>query len=260
MIPIRLLLVEDNELDAETMKGLLKRARIVQVTTDTVEWLSAALTVLKNKPYDVILLDLGLKDSQGIDTAAAVIREAPNVPVIVMSGRNDLEVAQRALRVGAQHFIVKSGALSPEELELVILYALERKRYDQQAKEMILETRDRLSGPGGEVHNFQLMEPHLKHIEDAVGQVETYLAKNNPNAYESVRSILDQAGFFVACREIRSILDLEGSRQRGRPLSERAMEALRINSKAVPVESVTEAKQAMADALLRFDEGIWGSE
>jgi len=262
VIPIHVLIVEDSEIDAIMVRRLLKRGHMLEATSDHVPWLKAALTAVENKKYDVILLDLGLKDSQGIDTATAIIRAAPNVPVIVMSGREDLTTAQAAMRAGAQSFIVKSSDLSAEELERIILYALERKRIDLQAKEMLIATKDRLSEPGEvEQEDLFLLEPHLIAIETAVGQVETYLARNSPAAYETVRTILDQCGYFTACREMRSIIDLNGTRPRSAPLSDRAMDALGEGARKLRprIDTPTQAKQAFADALLDFDEKLWGN-
>ena len=259
MIPIHILLAEDNRVDAHFVETLLRQAKLLSATMDTVGWLSSALTMLGAKRYDLVLLDLGLPDSSGIDTATAVIREAPNVPIIVLSGREDLDTAQVAIRAGAQSFIAKSSDLTPEYLERVILYALERSRIERKTKDLLLESHARLSGQDELAVDGHVLEPHLRRIEEAVGVLETYLARNSPQQYERAREILDQEGFYLACREMRSLLLLRRDRKSGLGISQ-AMQALKQKSKSdPPIATQAAARADIADAMLDWTQ-VWSAD
>lgn len=105
---IRVLLVEDNLGDARLVQEYLSEAGVAAFSLRTVERLSAALAHLAENPIDVILLDLGLPDSHGIETLKRVRAQAPTVPVIVVTGFDDREMGVEALGNGAQDYLVKS--------------------------------------------------------------------------------------------------------------------------------------------------------
>jgi PAS domain S-box-containing protein len=85
------------------------------------------LARLAQPELDVVLLDLGLPDSQGLDTVACVVRDQPALPVIVLTVRDDDALARAALTTGAQDYLVK-GTIEPGMLARAIQYACERKR------------------------------------------------------------------------------------------------------------------------------------
>ena len=127
--PLRLLVVEDNPDDVE-----LIRLKLQGVTSDrgfviqAVDRVSAALRRLKGT--DVILLDLGLPDAGGIDAVARLSNEAPEIPIVVLTGRDDSALGLRAVREGAQDFLVKDRVDGPL-LDRSLRYAVERKRAEQ---------------------------------------------------------------------------------------------------------------------------------
>ena len=126
---LRLLVVEDDPADVE-----LIRARLDAVPGDrrfaieSVDRLSAALRRLKTA--DVVLLDLGLPDTAGLDAVTRLAGEAPEVPFVVLTGREDSELGLRAVREGAQDFLVKDKA-DGTLLDRSLRYAIERKRAEQ---------------------------------------------------------------------------------------------------------------------------------
>ena len=87
--------------------------------------LAAGLEILSSERIDLVLLDLSLPDSDGYDTFHNLRQAAPAVPVIVLTGFEDDEMAERAVRHGAQDFLAKSD-MSPSLLVRSIRYALER--------------------------------------------------------------------------------------------------------------------------------------
>jgi PAS domain S-box-containing protein/putative nucleotidyltransferase with HDIG domain len=120
------LLVEDNPGDARLIAESLRDAgsRMRLVTVDT---LAAALHTLENDQIDAVILDLGLPDSQGLDTFAQLQAAAPDVATLILSGDSDNRTALSAVQEGAQDFLVK-GHADGETLVRSIGYAIERKR------------------------------------------------------------------------------------------------------------------------------------
>jgi signal transduction histidine kinase len=119
------LVIEDNPGDAD-----LVRLRLVEgksaADVSCVSRLSDGLDSLKQKSPSVILLDLNLPDSQGAETFRKVLEKAPNVPVVILSGQDDEDLAMKALHQGVQDYLVK-GAFSSSSLDRAMRYAVERQ-------------------------------------------------------------------------------------------------------------------------------------
>ncbi len=119
------LLIKDNPGDADLVRlRLVEGASLVDVTC--VNRLSEGLASLQEKPPSLILLDLNLPDSQGAETFRRVLEKAPDVPVVILSGQDDKALAMKALRQGAQDYLVKGG-ISSEGLDRAMRYAVERQ-------------------------------------------------------------------------------------------------------------------------------------
>jgi signal transduction histidine kinase/DNA-binding NarL/FixJ family response regulator len=129
--PNRILLVEDNPGDARLLREALKDVANYHFDLEHVERLSQALERLRREPFDVVLLDLSLPDGQGLDNLTPVRDAAPSVPILVLTGLDDEEVAVRALRVGAQDYLVK-GQADGSSVVRAIRYARERKAAEEQ--------------------------------------------------------------------------------------------------------------------------------
>lgn len=115
--------VEDSATDALLAREELSRHpqfRLIQVNR-----LDEALQVLQTRNVAVVLLDLGLPDSRGIETLVRFHREAPHLPVVVMTASDDEELALRAVQEGAQDYLVK-GHTHEALLARTLLYAIER--------------------------------------------------------------------------------------------------------------------------------------
>jgi signal transduction histidine kinase len=125
---IRVLLVEDNPADARLVEVTLCRGVDVEFELDWVDRLDDALVRLAAEPpIDVVLADLGLPDSHGLETYEKINERAPGVAVVLMTGLDDDETALAAVKRGAQDYIVK-GATDKRFLTRVLKYAVERKQ------------------------------------------------------------------------------------------------------------------------------------
>jgi two-component system cell cycle sensor histidine kinase/response regulator CckA len=124
---IRVLLVEDNPGDARLFTELVRDTGAGQWNLVHVDRLSAALERLRHETFDVMLLDLSLPDADGLDTLIRAHTEAPKVPIVVLTGHDDEALAVRAVRAGAQDYLVK-GRMDGDLLVRSIRYASERGR------------------------------------------------------------------------------------------------------------------------------------
>jgi len=140
---INLLLVEDNPVDARLIQELLRDAPHERFHIVTMSTLAATLNFLAENDVDVVLLDLGLPDSQGLATFEAVYERAPNVPIIMFTSLDGEEFAAAALRQGAQDYLTKE-TLSKDEITTALLvraigYAIERKRAEEEISASLRE-------------------------------------------------------------------------------------------------------------------------
>lgn len=122
---LKILHIEDNPGDVLLVDELLYNNRYFDYFIDDAYTLKAALEKLKNNTYDVILIDLGLPDSQGLEGVKKIIETQPNAPVIVITGSNNELDGQNAVNLGAQGYIEK-GELSDKTIVQAILFAIER--------------------------------------------------------------------------------------------------------------------------------------
>jgi len=136
---ISVLIIEDNRGDARLVQEALKGATAPSFTVEWVDRLSIGLARLAEGGIDVLLLDLGLPDSQGLEALALIRALAPTVPVVVLSGAGDEQFAVEAVQAGAQDYLVKTRA-DYKLLARSLRYAIQRKR----AADALRESEERL--------------------------------------------------------------------------------------------------------------------
>jgi diguanylate cyclase (GGDEF)-like protein len=153
---VRALLVEDNPADARLMVELLFDANARGVELHHVDRVSAALMNLENQEFDIVLLDLSLPDSSGLETVSHICTADPRIPVIVLTGMEDEALALAAVHAGAQDYLVK-GQVDGRGIARSIRYAIERKRLEDSLQ--YLATHDFLTG----LPNRRLFEDRMVH-------------------------------------------------------------------------------------------------
>src|ERR1035438_8157250 len=124
---LQILVVEDNPADADFIRELLPESVPTGFQIESVARLADAVIRLKGEGHDLVLLDLGLPDSQGLQTLGRLRQAAPEVPVIVLTGTDDNELGVAALQEGAQDYLVK-GQINRNLMVRSIRYALERQK------------------------------------------------------------------------------------------------------------------------------------
>jgi PAS domain S-box-containing protein len=127
----RILLIEDNPGDVLLLRELLAEepAAGFRIVADT-GTLERGLALAASLEVDLVLLDLNLPDSRGIDTFTTAHRAAPGVPIIVLTGQDDSELALHAVHLGAEEYLMKGG-FDARLLVRTLRYALERSAYQQ---------------------------------------------------------------------------------------------------------------------------------
>jgi PAS domain S-box-containing protein len=130
----RILIVEDDVIDAKLLKRQLSQTGLSIIHVSHTERLCEAMDLLKQATFDVVLLDMNLPDSMGLDTLKRLHREYPRLTIINVTGGTDEKVALEALASGAQDYLVK-GRLDPYMLSKSIQYSIERKKTEQALRE-----------------------------------------------------------------------------------------------------------------------------
>jgi sigma-B regulation protein RsbU (phosphoserine phosphatase) len=164
--PIKVLLVEDNAGDARLLREMLREASGTSMTgvpfeLEHADSLASGLQRMTAGGIDLVLLDLSLPDSHGFDTFNRTRAQAPEVPLIVMSGLADESLAIRTVQEGAQDYLVK-GHVDPHLLVRAMLYAIERKRTEAQLALYTDELRRKNAQMEADLHMAGEMQKSLQ--------------------------------------------------------------------------------------------------
>ncbi len=176
---IHLLLIEDDEGDAYLIREMLSETAQDVLIKQTGR-LSAAAEKLAAGGFDIVLADLGLPDSHGLQTVRSLCEKFKNLPLIVLTGLSDEKVGMQALQEGAQDYLVK-GQISGGLLTKAIRYSIERKRISNEKEQLIVELQDALV----KVRVLQGLLPicsSCKKIRDDKGywqQIEGYISEHS---------------------------------------------------------------------------------
>ena len=140
---LKILLIEDNPADADWIGEILIEEKLAGLKLKHANRVNEGLQILSQDYFDAVLLDLSLPDSQGIDNIALVKRQAPELPIIVLTSLNDQNMAIQSVRQGAQDYLIKGG-FEKELLIKSIRYAIERQRTQETLRQQA--ERERLMG------------------------------------------------------------------------------------------------------------------
>ena len=133
--PLRLLLIEDNRVDACVIRECLASAGGVVVELEHAACLSDGLSRLKAERFHAVILDLNLPDSRGVRTVVRTHRCAPTVPIVALTGTEEKEAALLVVRAGAEDYLCKSE-LQPKLLLRAVRYAIERAAHREADKRL----------------------------------------------------------------------------------------------------------------------------
>lgn len=159
--PVKVLLIEDNSVQRIMMQAMLAKAGASQPFLHDLELvcadqLSTGLAQLDAGGIDVVLLDLSLPDADGLTTLVKVREQEPDIPIVVLTGHDDEQLAVEAMKSGAQDYLVK-GQIDNQILVRALRYAIERHRLLRS-----LSLTDDLTGLYNRRGFIMLAEQHIK--------------------------------------------------------------------------------------------------
>jgi PAS domain S-box-containing protein len=132
---IEILLIDDDQSYCRLVKMALARAgQPARFAVETAGSLAEGLKYLNSRSFDLVLLDLGLPDSFGLETFDRVHSACPDISVVMVTGLEDLKISVEAIQKGASDYLVKGADSLTDILVRTILYALERKRADEMLR------------------------------------------------------------------------------------------------------------------------------
>ncbi len=139
----RVLLIEDEPMTAKVTRRMLEQVGQGRYAVTHTANLDDTLSTLNTEDFDIVLADLNLPDSKGLNTPEVIMTADPEVPVIVLTSTESDDIGIKAVQLGAQDYLVK-GAFSAGSLNRSILYSIERHRLKRTIRQ--LAVIDELTG------------------------------------------------------------------------------------------------------------------
>jgi putative two-component system response regulator len=164
--PLEVLLVEDNPADARLLQEMVRDGRHTEVTIDVAPRLADGLRRLGERAFDLVLLDLNLPDAGQLEALHRLCDAHPELPVVVVTGLGDEELARQAAQQGAQDYLVK-GSFGTDGLVRSMLYAVERQRLTRNLR----GTMDRLASSEERLRRVVTSNPDPVLVVDGGGIV-----------------------------------------------------------------------------------------
>lgn len=199
--PIKVLVVENNHpKEPPLLRATLNHPHLGPVKSRRVRHLHKALRLLLQEKFDLVLLDLFLPDSQGLETFYQISEHTSEVPVIVVSETEDKILALEVLREGAQDYLVKSE-LDTVSLQRALLYALERHHYRSMLEHLTF--RDELTGLLNRRGFLSLAGQHLKIAQRSKWKILFLFAD-----LDGLKKINDQFGHLEGDNALRGVAQI----------------------------------------------------
>ena len=183
--PIKVLAVEDDPLYADLVRHLLRRDRVASYELRWAKSLAEALVAVQTEVIDVVLADLHLPDSAGMETVSRLLERGGDIPVVVLTGVDDDQVGSEAVRRGAQDYLVKQDVRGGI-LGRVLRYAIERKAAEAREQRRVAD----LEAAYAELERTQGMLLESERMS-AIGQMAGGLVQEVKNPLALVSQMID---------------------------------------------------------------------
>lgn len=236
--PLSILLVEDNEDDAFIFRQLIRNCES-RVLVKHVLSIEAANDALHQEFFDVICLDLNLPGSSGLETLKRLSGYAERLPIVILSGLADKEIAFQSVKLGAQDFLAK-GTINADILEKSFRYAIERKHKEleilekNQAIEDDLGLASEIQQAGfTELHQMDFLNTTLQYLPHSKVSGDLYDVTTNSSDFYNI-FLGDATGHGVSAALITMLIKM-GLRH--------------INTFANPNEIFSQINQKLTDVL-----------
>jgi two-component system cell cycle sensor histidine kinase/response regulator CckA len=248
-VPLRVLLVEDDGRFADFLRTALIEIGCFDVRLTLTGRLADALDVMRAHSVDAVLLDLNLPDSRGLATLSSVTSAAPHVPVVVLTGVDDAQLATEAVRRGAQDWLTK-GHLEPELVYRAVRYAIERKRLeDWLLRSQKLEAVGRLAGTVA--HEFNNL------LTVVLANVQLLAPASRDRAARSALREIEHAAERGAAltQQLLGLARKQPEEPRVHAVTELVSQAVRALRAVLPESVTLDVFQDVRDGYVRIDQG-----
>ncbi len=198
-IPIKILIIEDNEGDVILLTEVLYSSGLNLDNLVVVNNLAKAFTVIAENTIDLVLLDLTLPDSFGLDSFNKLQEFRPSIPIIILTGMADTNLALDAINSGAQDYLLK-GEIGEKLLNKTILYSIERKRISESLRlsneryDLIARATNDMVWDWDVEHNHVYRNPESwtkvfgGDSSSEIYSIDAWQARIHPDDLESVKS------------------------------------------------------------------------
>ena len=272
---VNVLLVEDDVVDAKRVQRMLRSSSRSTYQVTHLRHLQDALVHLTSEPVDVVLLDLSLPDSEGPTTVQQVQQVAPEVPVVVLTGRDDASLVEELLTAGVQDYLPK-GREAEEVLQRSLFYAMERQRLlkalvneRRELQEYINAIRggdvDTIVGTGGGSRIIRLLDARvveeneklLQRLQQANSDLQAQVAERERVEERLAENAMTVAATNEALRETKR--DLENTvallSQANQDLARKNVELDELNMvHAATNEALRETQRSLANTVGRLSD------
>ena len=172
------LLIEDNLGDIVSIRTMISEVDDGCFEIKFAETLSEALNILEMEKFDVVLMDLGLPDSQGFRTFTQIHNQMPKLPIIIITGIEDENLGLSAVKKGAQDYLIK-GQVNKKLLGRSLKFAIERKQFEERLKSsinekdiIIKETHHRVKNNMQVIHSLLNLQTHYSENTEAINALK----------------------------------------------------------------------------------------
>lgn len=199
---IRILLIEDDSSDVELLQIAFKRLHDFPHSLVCVDRLAEGIKRCAAEPFDVVLVDLSLPDSRGLETIRRLASKAPDVAIVVLTGHNDERAAELAIKTGAQDYLVK-GEIDARQLSRSLRYSIGRHESELALRDsraylnnLIQSSMDVIVATDNEnritLFNEAAERTFGYDAKDILGQPVSLLFAGSDDDEKTHRSIIDQ--------------------------------------------------------------------
>jgi FixJ family two-component response regulator len=157
-----LIMIEDNQGDVRLIKELLSGGYSI----DVAETLADGIDKLQTNNYNCLLLDLNLPDSAGIETFNKIASNKFDLPIVILTGIHDVDLAVHAVRHGAQDYLEKN-VLTKNELSKCISYSVERHAYIRSQLNQLVLIKRHLESIDKNIDKIVLTQEAILHKIDS---------------------------------------------------------------------------------------------